>query len=208
LIVTTVQESSSALGTTPTTHLTAVQEWTAVVVDSLVRGARSLVRGGFTVGLFVGGAYLVDNQRNVYWGLLLVGWSFARASTYLQSPYRLGLGRSLLNAVAESRSNSKLELYLRIDAILEHPRVGEAFERLQRLGRIPPVATLSSWRTAVVERFRSRAVLAPDDPSYAKVVFEVRSGQLWKDGEYRGTSVIFHEILIEGIYSTRRLSTV
>ncbi len=64
----------------------------------IARGASSVtwnaLRFSFTVALFVGGAYLVDTRTNVYVGLLLVGWSFARASTYTQMAYRISLGRS------------------------------------------------------------------------------------------------------------------
>jgi hypothetical protein len=164
--------------------------------QQIVSSSWNAVRTAFTVALFLIGAYLIDNRQNVYVGLLLVGWSFARVSTYVQRVYRLSVGRSLLDAVSEVRANTRLEIFVNVGAILEHPAANSAFERLQRINKIPTDATFTSWRDGLLNRFRERAAVEPKHDAWAKVVFEVRSGQLWKDGEYRRSPVMFQEILI------------
>ena len=171
-------------------------EWFESAVEQTRAFFWNAARACFTFGLFLGGAYLIDSRNNVYIGLLLVGWSFARASTYIQMAYRLSLGRAVLDAVSETRSNTRIELYMKIDAVLEHSAVVATFERLKQRRRIPVEVTIDRWREGLVQRFRTRAELPPEDKSWALVVFEVRAGQLWKNGEYRGSPVIFHEVLI------------
>ena len=153
----------------------------------------NIFRLGFTVGLFFSGAYLIDSRSNVYLGLLLVGWSLVRTSTYV---YRLSFGRLLLEAVAEARAAIRIEIYMKIDAILAHPMCIAAFQRLQALGRIPSDVTVDEWQYALLNRFRSRAEIPAGHQPWEHTVFEVRAGQLWVNGEYRRSSVIWHEILI------------
>lgn len=181
---------------TPASLSNRSREWFDSAVEQTLSFFWNAARACFTIGLFLGGAYLIDNRSNVYVGLLLVGWSFARASAYVQMVYRLSLGRAVLDAVSETRANTRIEIYMKIDAVLEHPAVVATFERLQQLGRIPVEVTINQWREGLVQRFRARADLPAEHKSWALVVFEVRAGQLWKNGEYRGSPVIFHEVLI------------
>jgi hypothetical protein len=149
----------------------------------------------FTVALFIGGASLVQSG-SAFLGLLLVGWCFVRASTYVQRAYQLTLGRAVLDAVAESRCNTTLTLHIRIDSILEHPTVAAAYERLEKLNRVLPGGSLRQWRDELLTTHRRRASLTDGEAPFASTTFEVRSGQLWKDGEYQALPVMFHEVLI------------
>lgn len=148
------------------------------------------------LSMFIGGAYLIDSRHSVYFGLLLVGWSCARAAV------RSVLGNllspsALLDTVAETRAASRLDLTLRIDAILEHPAVNAAFERLRALGRIPEATSMEQWRRDLVERFRKLRDLPAEEPARERVSFEFRSGQIWKNREFHYSSIISHEVLIE-----------
>lgn len=176
--------------------LLRVKAWLVGVSRRASSGVWNTLRLSFTVALFIGGAYLVDTRINVYVGLLLVGWSFARASIYAQMAIRLSHFRFLLDAVSETRSAIRMEMYLKIDAILEHPACIAAFERLKGVGRVPAEVTLEKWRQALIERFRNRAKLPAEHKPWAHVVFEIRAGQLWVDGAYRCSSVIYHDVLI------------
>lgn len=156
----------------------------------------SILRGCFTPALFVSGAYLIDTRTQVYLGLLLVGWSFARMSTYTQRVYGLPLGATVVDVAAETRSNTKIEIWMKIDAILGHPAVASVFDRLRKLERVPQDTSLDAWRESLIARFRTREKLSVDNQPWAKVVFEVRAGQLWTNGEYRPLPVLFHQVLV------------
>jgi hypothetical protein len=128
----------------------AVTEWFVGAKDNTRAVARNIARTALTVTLFIGGAYLIDARTNTYLGLLLVGWSFSRVSAYTLKAYRLSLGNSALEAIAATRANTKMDLVLSIDAIVGHPAVREAFDRLKHLGRIQSPVTFAEWRDGLI----------------------------------------------------------
>jgi hypothetical protein len=177
-------------------NTSTVAEWFADAKHNVHAVGLSTARTLLTVGLFIGGAYLIDSRTNTYAGLLFVGWSFSRVSAYALRAYRLSVGASLLEAVAATRANTRTDLLLRIDAIIGHPAVNAAFDRLKRLGRIQTPVTFAEWRDGLIRRYRAEHDIAPEDNPLERVAFEVRAGQLWKDGEYRQSPFIHHEVLI------------
>jgi len=139
----------------------------------------------FPIVIFVFGAYLIDVRRSVYLGLIFVGWSFA--SVYTRLLLREGIGRVLFDAVAETRCDTRLEVSVFIETVLAQPAIAATFERLRALGRLPPDLTVETWRQELVRTYATRRGVSDDSPPVERVVFEVRSGQLWKDGQYRGS---------------------
>ncbi len=164
--------------------------------SNLLSSTKNFVRLAFTVLLFFGGAYLIEKDINVYFGLILVGWSFLRVFKDVRAAYTMPLERSLLDAVSESRAATKISISLKVDGILGHHALGAAFERLKGLGRLSSEVTIEQWRQTLLEKFRKQEGLLSDDPTWAKVEFDIRSGQLWVDGDYRQNSIIYHAILI------------
>jgi hypothetical protein len=164
--------------------------------DRVRAAALSTVRQVFTINLFLGGAYLIDTRSNTYLGLFLVGWSILRVSVNALTAYGRAVSPTLIETIASTRANTRIDLWLVIDAITRHRAVFEAFERLKKGRRIPLSVPFEEWRKGLVERYRTRYGTAADDACVKRITFEFRAGQLWKDGEYSAVPFLHHEILI------------
>jgi hypothetical protein len=106
------------------------------------------------------------------------------------------MAQHLIDVVAETRAAVTMELYLKIDAILQHPKCVEAFHRLQALKRIPAEVDVAEWQRNLLDKFRERASLPADEQPWAHAVFEIRGSQRWVNGMYQPSPVILYEILI------------
>jgi hypothetical protein len=164
--------------------------------DDIAASALNALRWIITAGMFFGGLYLIETQRSLYVGVVFVGWAFIRASAYVQHVYRMPLGPTLLDAASASAANTTIKLMLKIDAVVDHPSLRGAFDRLRAKGRIGPEVVFADWQAGLVRRFREGAQLPEGHRSWEVVSFDFRAGQIWKNGEYSRMSFIFHEVLI------------